>query len=323
VRRALLMLLAGCSSFQDPDIVVDLRVIAMDATVPEQVVDVDLANPPQPTELLAQLTPSTVCALVADPGTARRLRYELTLCRFGDFHRCDPDVTVPLSSGIIEDPETGMVTATKMCATVENDGSLLGVILATLRGDALGGLGGIDYLVQLRVGGEDGDPALDLYASKTLRVAPRIPVAREANHNPSLARIEATLDGEPEPHELVIARCVDQTAPLIVKPGETVRLVPIETEGAREAYVVPTLDGKSRMFTESLTYQWSAGAGGFSSGDTGGPRDVAGNEAPLFTDWKAPRAEDLTGETDVALWIVQRDERLGVGWYESCIRVVP
>jgi hypothetical protein len=25
----------------------------------------------------------------------------------------------------------------------------------------------------------------------------------------------------------------------------------------------------------------------------------------------------------VSLWIIQRDERLGVHWYESCIRVTP
>ena len=44
---------------------------------------------------------------------------------------------------------------------------------------------------------------------------------------------------------------------------------------------------------------------------------------PLFTEYRAPRAEDLDGPTDIPLWIVQRDERLGTAWFESCIRVVP
>ena len=48
--------------------------------------------------------------------------------------------------------------------------------------------------------------------------------------------------------------------------GTDVRLTPIEPDGVREEYVVPTLDGSARMFTESLSYQWSASAGGFSSG---------------------------------------------------------
>ncbi|MBA3821655.1 MAG: hypothetical protein H0X17_22415, partial [Deltaproteobacteria bacterium] len=109
-----------------------------------------------------------------------------------------------------------------------------------------------------------------------------------------------------------------------VGPRTVVRITPIERADTREVYVVPTLDGQSRTFTESPTYQWVAGAGGYSSGSTGGPRDFSGNPAPLFTEWRAPTAEDLAGAAlDVPLWIVQRDERLGAAWYESCLRVVP
>jgi hypothetical protein len=79
----------------------------------------------------------------------------------------------------------------------------------------------------------------------------------------------------------------------------------------------------SRMFTESLTYQWLASAGHFSAGTTGGTRDAFGNPPPLFTDWTAPAAKDLDGPTDVSFWFVQRDERLGLAWYEACVRVVP
>ena len=43
-------------------------------------------------------------------------------------------------------------------------------------------------------------------------------------------------------------------------------------EGVREDYVVPTFDGGSRMFTESLTYQWLAGDGEWSRSRTGGCR---------------------------------------------------
>jgi hypothetical protein len=100
-------------------------------------------------------------------------------------------------------------------------------------------------------------------------------------------------------------------------------MMPIEPDGVRESYVVPTLDGQSQQFTESLTYQWVASAGGFSSGSTGGPRDFSGNPAPLFTDYRAPSAADLTGPTDVSIWIIQRDERYGAAWYESCLRVMP
>ena len=50
---------------------------------------------------------------------------------------------------------------------------------------------------------------------------------------------------------------------------------------------------------------------------------MAGNPPPLFTDYKAPAAKDVPVPTDVAIWVVQRDERLGSVWYEACVRVVP
>src|SRR5207237_5068334 len=122
---------------------------------------------------------------------------------------------------------------------------------------------------------------------------------------------------------LPLGRCVEQAAPIELAAGQTLRLEPIEPASVREVYTVPTLDGGEQQFTESLTYQWLASAGSFSEGSTGGPRDVVGNPAPLFTDYKAPPARDLAGPTDVQLWIVQRDERLGAEWYEACVRVVP
>lgn len=324
---ALTAVLAGCTSFPDPDVVVDLRVLALAAERPEQVVDVDLNDPQMPAELLQQLVPTQVCALVADPAFERRLRWTLTVCPYGDYYRCDQNVYVPIGSGILDDPDTTPTTpgAQELCATVPNNSQLLGVLLYTLKSDALGGLGGIDYMIGLTIGGAEEDPALDLFASKALRVAPRIPRARQANINPSLDPTHAmdasvnTAAAEP----FALTRCADAAPALAVRPGETVRFTPIEAPGAREDYVVPTLDGLGRSFTESLTYQWTASAGGFSAGSTGGPRDISGNAAPLFTDWRAPSARDLSGPTDVTLWVIQRDERLGVHWYEGCVRVVP
>lgn len=314
--------LAGCSSFEDPDIVVDLRVLGMSATIPEQVVDIDIENPQQPTELLAQLVPSDVCVLLADPAFDRRLRYQFHVCVFGAGSRCDEDVMVPIGSGVIEDPDW-TVPAPQMCATVQPNGNLLGVLLETLNEDILAAVGGIEYLVVVTVRGEEQDPSADQYAAKTLRVAPRYPAGRLPNRNPSLTSIEATFRDTGTVVPLDLRRCVEQTAPLEVKAGTTLRLTPIEPEGVREAYSIATLDGKSQVFNESLTYQWVASAGGYSSGGTGGPRDLTGNPAPLFSDWKAPPPRDITAPTDVQLWIVQRDERLGVQWYESCVRVVP
>jgi hypothetical protein len=312
---------AGCGKFQDPNVVVDLRVLAMAASPPDQVIDVDLTQPPDPQALLAELVPTTVCSLVADPGNDRRLLWSVTMCPAAGSERCEGDDGVPLGRGLLDDPDT-TVPEPAICVTIAPDARLLGVLGAELQGDTLHGLGGVDYNVVLRVGGETGDRDLDQYAFKTVRVSPRIPRTHTANTNPRIDRIDTSIDDAP-PVTLPIGRCAESPAPLEIAAGTKLRMTPIEPDGVREVYVVPTLDGKSQTFTESLTYQWVSSAGGFSDGATGGPHDVSGNPAPLFTDFRAPAAGDLDGPTDVTVWIIQRDERLGVQWYEACVRVMP
>ena len=323
MRRAVVLLaLAACGSFEDEDIVIDTRVLAMAATVPDQVIDVDLENPQTDIELLGQLVPTRMCALVADPSKERRLRWTMWLCALNSDERCYGPTSM-IGTGFAADPETTLDDkAIEMCATINPDGNLLGVIRAVFGGDPFRGLGGIDYGVSFIVGGEDVPESLDLFAGKTLRVAPRIPAARTANKNPDLDRIDIAIDGA-EPVPLPLGRCVKQADKLVVHAGVKARITPIESATTRELYVVPTLDGQSQAFTEAPTYQFSAGAGGFSSGMTGGPRDIAGNPAPLFTDWRAPSTKDVGDGLDVPFWIVQRDERLGSTWYEACVHVAP
>jgi hypothetical protein len=321
-KLAALAALAGCGTFENPNVVVDLRILSMTATPPEQVVDVDITKPAVPADLLTQLVPAEVCALIADPNFDRRLRWTMTMCNLSSG-RCSGNQK-QIGSGIVEDPDLSPIEP-KLCAPIPVDGNLLGIIIDTFNNDSLHGLAGIDYGVSLRIGGETADPDLDQYAEKRLRVTPRVPKERTANHNPSLTGIDASIDGVSQP--LWFGRCLDQVGPLpwplVVAPEQVVRLAPIEAPDAREVYVVPTLDGSSRSFTESLKYQWIIGGGKLSKGDTGGPHDPFGNPAPLFTDWTAPKASDLDGPTDVSFWIIQRDERLGEQWYETCIRVVP
>jgi hypothetical protein len=311
---------AGCGSFQDPNVVVDLRVLAMAASPPDQVIDIDLTRAPDPQALLAQLVPTTVCSLVADPGLDRRLLWSMTMCPASGSEHCAGDDGVALGQGLIDDPET-TVPEPPMCVTVIPDQRLLGVLIAQLQGDAFHGLGGVDYAVVLRVGGEEGNRDLDQYAIKTVRVSPRIPLAHTANTNPRIDRIDTAI-GDAAPVALPLVRCAETTTPLEVFPGDRVRMTPIEPDGVREVYVVPTIDGQAETFTESLTYQWVASGGGFSNGSTGGPRDVSGNPAPLFTDFRAPGVDDLQATHDISVWIIQRDERLGVQWYEACIRAL-
>ncbi len=322
-RLSLLALpLVACSSFQDPDIVVDFRVLAMRAQPTEQIVDVDVTNPEPPATLIQKVLPSEVCVLVSDRNFDRKLRWSMTLCNLNADERCPADgPQAVIGSGVWADPDLD-VAVQPMCATIPNDGNLLGVAVDSYQNDQLHGLGGIYYGVSLRVGGEGADPDLDLYAAKSLRLMPRIPAMIKANNNPSIDRLEVSVNGG-ETLPLVLGRCRGQMQPLIVSPGQVARITPIENVLTREDYLVPTTDGMSRMFTESPTYQWLATAGHYASGSTGGPKDAFGNPAILWTEWTAPKGDDLSGPTDVDLWLIQRDERLGVAWYETCIRVVP
>jgi len=314
---------AACTTFEDPNVVIDLRVLAMTADPPEQVIDVSMTT--DPVMLLDQVAPSQVCALVSDRNFDRELRYTWTLCAPDSDDRCDPAAPhAVLDSGVAPDPDT--YPPPPLCATINPNGNLLGVVNDYLSGDQFHGLGGIYYGVELRLGGVDADPAQDLYAEKALRLMPNIPADIQANHNPTLAGLVASEpDAEMTNAEPMALNACDAppAQKLEVTPRQKVRLTPIEADGVRETYVTPTIDGGERTFTESITYQWVIGDGGLSTGDSGGPRDAFGNPAPLFTDFTAPYAADLDGPEDIPVWIVVRDERLGAAWYEACIHVTP
>ncbi|MCA9679441.1 MAG: hypothetical protein H6709_19075 [Kofleriaceae bacterium] len=324
---ALAALAAGCGSFEDPTIVIDLRALAMTAEPPEQVVALDPTNPPDPGNLdELGLVDVEVCGLIADPGADRALDWTMTVCGPRGNRRCDdPDrPSYPIGSGRVVDPE-GADRALP-CATVAVEPGLLVVLEDAIREDPLGGFGQVDLQVELKVTPVDGDAGGGhdaIYAAKRVRYAAQLPAERTANHNPTLDRIDYTLADGDTPTPLPLGRCVDGGAPLVVAPGDRLTLEPIEPDGVREDYVVPTFDGGSRMFTETLTYQWLATDGGWTRGSSGGPRDASGTPPPLDSTWKAPPAADLDGPTDVTLWLVQRDERLGEAWYEACVRVEP
>ncbi len=315
--------LAACGSFEDPSIVIDLRVLAAVTEPPEQVVPFDPANP----TAIPDFQPFETCALVADPAAERGLTWTLSVCpRIGSL-RCDPErPQFVAASGHIDDPDTSP-TPVRLCATVPAGGPLLGVVRDAIENDSLQGFGGIDINLALTVT-PDGAPDEAVYSGKAARFSAKLPAERVANANPTLDRIEVDLPAGGEPIALPLGRCVDQAAPIALRVGERIHLTPIEPPGAREDYVVPTFEGGSRMFTENLRYQWLAGRGDWTRAGTGGTRDGAGNPPPLDTEWKTPTAAQLadaglTPPLDVPLWVVQRDERGGVAWFESCVRVVP
>ncbi len=301
---------AGCGNFEDPAIVLDLRVLAIEADHPELVVDFDPSHP-DAIALAAQLAgnPIAVRALVADPGVSRRLAWDMIACPPTDTLRCDDaDPQTPVGAGVVADPETALDPP---------EGTFvvgLDVLQASVSADSLAGFGGVAIQVQLRVWPEGGDVAQAEYASKRVVVAPRLPTERKANANPTLTGVLIDMD---EARALVPGRCEDPFfAGLVVRPEQELVLLPVEPEGVRETYVLPTFDGGKRVITENLRYAWFATAGSWLAGESGGPVDIYGTPAALDNTWTAPKDAG-----DVRLWLVQRDERGGLAWTEYCARV--
>lgn len=303
---------------------IDLRVLAVVVDPPEQVVPFD---PTDPTSV-PELHDFTACTLVADPGAERGLAWTLTVCPTVTNLRCDPTrPSFAAGAGHIDDPDDAAAPQ-RMCATVPAGAPLLAVLRDQIERDNLQGFGGIDINLSWRIA-PDGAPAdAAVYAGKAARFSAKLPAERVANANPTLDQVEVEVPGRAiDPFPLPLGRCVDQPSPLELPLGGSLHLTPIEPPGAREEYVVPTFEGGSRRFTENLSYQWLAGGGDWTRTSTGGTRDNAGNSPPLDTVWKTPTPAqlDATGATlplDVPLWLVQRDERGGTAWFESCVRVV-
>jgi hypothetical protein len=323
VKRFILIavLLAGCGKFQDPAIVIDLRTLSMVAQPPEQLVPYTPGKLPDPS--MIHLSPVQICGLVADPGAERSLDYVMTACPPQNQDRCDPSVaSFMIGGGTIDDPETSP-TPQYPCATMDPGADLFNVVEAAAIADPFHGFDSIDIMVEMVVYPQGATPDEAIYAAKGVRFGQTLPAGRTPNQNPTLTEIDvARMDGSKG--VLPLGRCIDQMAPLDVAAGETIDLTPLEPPGARETYVVPTFDGGSQTITENLSYDWFAGAGKFSDGSTGGPIDAFGNMPPLDSKWTAPTdPKDVGNGVDLSLYIVQRDERLGEAWYESCVHVHP
>jgi hypothetical protein len=317
VRRALLlMFVAACANFEDPAVVADLRPLAVQADLPEQVIDIDATTTAD--QVLAQLRDTHVTFLISDLNFDRRIRWSAEVCNVNSAGRCDHDAPYEtLGSGVWDDPDTSPAPS----LTIPADGNLLGILYDELQNDTLHGLGGEYFGISLRIGGDDADPDLDQYLAKEMLVSPRIPADRTPNQNPTMDRVEKD-DDITTTNPLPLYRCGTVPSPLVtVAPGEKLPLYPIELPTTRETYSVPTIDGMTRTFTEAVTYQWLATDGKFSDSTTGGGHDPFGNQLPVDTTWTAPK--DIEQPTDVRLWIIMRDERYGLMWYEGCVTVVP
>lgn len=335
-----LAVLAGCGAFETPSIVLDLRILSLVVTPPEVLIPLDAGTDPMS---LPQVDVE-VCALIADPEDARELEYRMIACwPTEETLRCDdPARAEVLLTGTpgspfarVPDPEQAGEPV-RVCATMPSNTVLPVLILDQIEllgsyedvaAQVLANGGNLDVQIEVAVRGVDQGQEDLQYGSKRMRYAVPLPEGRQANQNPGISALQASVNGA-EPVPMPVGRCIDIESPLEVGPGaETnteIEIEPVPAEGSREEYLVLTYDGDTRMFTENLVYTWYATHGSWEPEQTGGTKDLAGNEPEYESTWTAPRNPDVIGAgLDVPVWVVQRDERGGQSWIESCVRVMP
>lgn len=334
---ALAWLAAGCGNFEVQSIVLDLRILSMTVSPPEFVVPLEAAQDPMNLpEVSVQ-----VCALIADPADSREIEYRMTACWPNvESYRCDePGRAEVLLTGTpsapfarVADPDESDEPV-EVCATLSSNVVLPALILDQIEvqgsyedvaAQVVGNGGNLDVQVELAVRGAGQGPEDLQFGSKRVRYALPLPEGRVANRNPAIQALQATVGEDEEAVTMPLGRCIDAGAWIEVAPGTELELEPVPAEGSREDYQVLTFDGRARTFTENLVYTWYATHGSWELEQTGGPRDLAGNDPDTKSVWTAPRNRDVVGDgIDVPIWVVQRDERGGQSWFESCVHVVP
>jgi hypothetical protein len=316
---------ACAADFEPPSIVVDLRILAIQADPPEVIIpDID-DDQAIDAELLDMLPRVQICALVADPARSRGLRWEMTACAPTNSLRCDQprEPFFAVAAGSVPDPEEAD-QAVSLCATLPPSPTLFEIVRQAVTNDPLAGFANVPVQIEVFILPERAGVDQAVYGSKRVIAGFPIPEDRRANANPRIREVRARRganDPQNADQPVATSSCrPDRSGALQVRSGEPISFVPVATEDAQEVYQVPTFDGGTRTFTETLSYAWFATAGTWSAEETGGPPDLVGNQPHLASQWTAPTVES---DTLVDLWVVQRDERGGLSWSTMCAAVAP
>jgi hypothetical protein len=335
----LALLWLGCDSpgFEPPTRVSDLRILAVRVEPPE--IEMPLSEDAEP-------IPVRVTALIATP-TGAAVHWQLTACPYVTNQACEEwranegsvrQVLDDIDAGRLEPvaggpPEVRVETERLFSAAL---------IHSLLQSAQLGGLAGsrpgfeiqaiadgvreramkrmqisLPDIVYRLVLDEAGIPICDEVGLPEGCLEYRTKVA---NTNPDIEAIRyrrIARDGDDAPEQ-----DLPEDEPLMVAPGEAVRLVPHAVEGSAEDYQTLAIDFEHHTVriedrTELLIWSWFSTAGGFALRETEEEHTLG-----AFNTWTAPM-EAPGEEGDVWIWIVLRDNRGGVDFRTVHVRVDP
>jgi hypothetical protein len=326
--------LSACGfNFQSSAVVVDRRIIAMQAEPPEIIVgQSDLTQPIQ------------LKALVVDPadaGTPQTFEWRSCLPDFnaaGNYDqvqgRClETDATLLEKGAALL---SMMAAQTLPSSTVDALTPLLGGLSSGSGGSGPPGVGlrgqGLATYLQVQLKVQPDATGKDVYGIKRVVFSTPGPGNRQPNKTPHLtALLFDDTPWEPStPRAVTVQQCAADKQKLIDDPDGAVngttpqvtvcehRITPVFDEAEAENYVVETIDtgadGKPVVLNlkERLRFGWETNNGSFTAGTTGQPDSIGPQQYdPLSTNWiEPPRIKSAS----VTLWVIVRDGRGGESW---------
>jgi hypothetical protein len=350
----------GCTNFQDPTTVVDLRMLAVVVQPSEIILDAHLGDPSMPVVDPANNPPITVTPLIVDPrGGGRKVTYTISACPNDPFAPAPPGggqgggafpsggARTTVGSALCDenDPTTWLLTPNPIEAgqsvmiqpTVEQ---LTVAFMKDIFPDQYGNLhGGFDLGMPLTLDVKVDAEGEEIRAVKrVLYWARRIDAAQMPNQNPTIdsvsyfyERDDATFDPVDQPQVLLHDPGADYD--LDVKPGATsVWILP--AKGNAESFETTVVDPDTRLAVpytvprETLRYRFFATAGTFSPPITSSEPETgftATGPIHIESEYRLPSANqiafDSAGHAVVAIWIVVRDDRGGESWQQRNLRI--
>ena len=368
MRAALLLTLvvasagAGCTNFEDPTTVIDLRMLAAVVAPSEIILDADLSDPSAPVVDPANNPPVTVTPLIVDPrGNGRKVTYTISACPNDPFAPappgggqgggafpsggarttvgsalCDEDspTTWVLTPNPIDNGQPAVVAPTVDQLTV----AFMKDVFPDQYGNFHGGFDlGMPLTLDIKV---DAEGEQIRAVKRVLYWARRIDDAQMPNQNPTIdmvdvfyERDDATFDPIDTPETIGHNAAADFD--FDVKAGATSLWIR-PSKGNAESFETTVIDPDTHQavpFTvprETLRYRFFATAGTFAPAFTSSEPETgftATGPIHIESEYRLPAASqiavDSTGRAVVAIWIVVRDDRGGESWQQRNLRITP